>query len=690
LPLFAAGALVRFNPADPAVGPFPTDYLAVPDPAQKTGQRVNLPIPNCAPQDATCAVLALLNQTDGFNLLPRLAVRFTKRINPDTLRSGIFYAALDNLTQEEYGVTRDGQTMFINQVIYDPATETAYAKPDAMFDQHRRYALVVTDAVADSAGDPVAADPAYLACLAPAGQTPYCAALAQAVGRLAPQFAPHKIVSASIFTTLSATAWMESARGQLLATQPKAAAGPPAVFAVSDIAAFTIHQQTGVSPERFNDFTLPLSNPLFTGVGRVAFGSFQSPRFLNGQQIIPPQPSGMAVAAPAAADTIQYVVWLPGTPEPPAGYPVVIYGHGLGDSRFGGPTAVAPVLAQAGFATIAIDAVGHGFGLRSSVMLTTGGATVTIPAGGRGVDLDNDGAIGATEGCLVFTPAPAALRDCLRQTALDILQLTRVIAQGIDVDLNGTPDLDPEHIYYAGDSLGSLYGAIASALEPNLRASALTVGGGTVVDLTRWSPAYHELAAEVLRNLSPSLLNKGDTFDDNYVLRYQPAKVNNVAGAIEIQNWFELLEWLQAAGDPISFAPHLRSSTLPNMPIKPVLWQFARADRTVPNPANTALVRAANMRESTWIYRHDLARAAHPALPLDPHAYLLFFLDANSATVAAPGLDAVAISLDGQRQIASFFAADGAEIQNPNGLARLIFRGDVFENPASLPEDLGF
>ena len=52
----------------------------------------------------------------------------------------------------------------------------------------------------------------------------------------------------------------------------------------------------------------------------------------------------------------------PAGKKPPAGYPVVIFGHGFGDSRFGGPTAVAPTLANNGFAVIAINAVGHGFG----------------------------------------------------------------------------------------------------------------------------------------------------------------------------------------------------------------------------------------------------------------------------------------------------------------------------------------
>src|ERR1700722_9487294 len=44
----SAAVTVQFNPADPTVGPFPTDFLTVPDPNQKTGVRINMPLPDCS------------------------------------------------------------------------------------------------------------------------------------------------------------------------------------------------------------------------------------------------------------------------------------------------------------------------------------------------------------------------------------------------------------------------------------------------------------------------------------------------------------------------------------------------------------------------------------------------------------------------------------------------------------------
>jgi len=87
------------------------------------------------------------------------------------------------------------------------------------------------------------------------------------------------------------------------------------------------------------------------------------------------------LAVPAASNRVDFNALLPSTPKPAAGYPVVIFGHGFGDSRFGGPTAVAPALASAGFAGVAINAVGHGFGPLSTVTFhDKSGHSTTLPA----------------------------------------------------------------------------------------------------------------------------------------------------------------------------------------------------------------------------------------------------------------------------------------------------------------------
>jgi Bacterial Ig-like domain len=660
--------------------PFPSDSLTVADSLQKTGLRLNLAAADCAVQVTACREIALLNQSDGFSVRARAQVRFSGPIDPSTIPGGIFFLAVGDPS---------GQRITLDQAVFDPYTDTVYGKPASVLDQDRRYALIVTDAVTDLSGARVAADPAFTACLKSSDS--YCAALAAAVAGAGA--APRQVVGASVFTTMSATAWLEHARDVVSSTPPVLApAAPQSTFAIASLSTLVLHEQTGDNPARFSDVSLPVDSTLLAGLERVVIGSYQSPDFRRADQTIAPAPTAPALDPPANTNTVYFNALLPAAArKPAAGYPVVIFGHGFGDSRFGGPTAVAPALASAGFAVIAINAVGHGFGPLGTVTFTDkAGHAVTLPSGGRGVDLNGDGVIESNEGCALVTPIAYGTRDCFRQTVVDLMQLAHAIRLGLDLDGDGTPDLDAGRIYYAGQSLGAMYGTMFTAVEPDIRAAALNVGGGSTVDIARWSPAYRDFATSALGQRLPSLLNRRGGYDEDYVLPGQPPHVTTVPGAAAIQNAFENLEWLAMSGDPLAFAPHLAASPLAGAAARPVLVQFARADRTMPNPATTNLIKAAGLQSSTWEYRHDLARAKAPDLPLDPHPFLVLFASVGGGGIQLPGADAVAISIDAQEQVATFFAADGASIADPNILSPFFLGIRVFEKPSTLPADFGY
>ena len=548
-----------------------------------------------------------------------------------------------------------------------------------MLDQQRRYALVVTDAVRGLDGAPAEAEPAFADCLS--REEGYCGELRRAAAGIAPLLAPARIAGGSVFTTLSATAWLEAARRSLGGVPP--AVAPSGVLEFPDIVSVTLRRQTGVAPARFEDETLPaaLLNLIPVGVaepiGKIAFATFQSPRFTGPRFEIAPQPSAVA-AEPVAIESVAFHALLPSRPRPAGGYPVVIFGHGFTDSRFGGPTAAAPVMTAAGFAVVAINAYGHGSGPLSSVVVQRrNGQRLEIPAPGRGVDADGDGRIGDGEGCLILAPEqPIGLRDCLRQTAADLMQLVRAIRSGPDLDGDGRPDFDASRIYYAGMSLGAMYGALLGAAEPEIQGLALNVGGGPVVEIARLSDSFRKDVIQALAQLG--LLNRPGEFADEMPGRHEPVKIVRERGAVEIQEALARLEWLQAAGDPLSFAPHLAAATLPGVPARRVLWQLAKGDRTVPLSTQAALVRAANMRESAWLFRNDWAREAAPSLPENPHAFL-----ANLFS-----LPALPIALAAQQQMAAFFAS-GA-IPDPNPTVRPLYRRDLFEIPGPLSEELNY
>ena len=76
--LAAAVAVSLAAPAGALAAPslFPSDTLTVPDAGQITGKRLNLPLPDCDARRSDCEDVRLLNQLDGFDLDPRVAIGF--------------------------------------------------------------------------------------------------------------------------------------------------------------------------------------------------------------------------------------------------------------------------------------------------------------------------------------------------------------------------------------------------------------------------------------------------------------------------------------------------------------------------------------------------------------------------------------------------------------------------------------
>ena len=123
---------------------------------------------------------------------------------------------------------------------------------------------------------------------------------------------------------------------------------------------------------------------------------------------------------------------------------MAIFGHPNGAYKEDPSLSVASSMAARGIATIAINAVGHGFGPLGTLTVSQSvGGPVMFFAGGRGVDQDGDGTIGFNEGLTTAPPRDIVFfTDGIRQTAADLMQLVRVIEVGMDVDGDGQHDLD--------------------------------------------------------------------------------------------------------------------------------------------------------------------------------------------------------------------------------------------------------
>ncbi len=213
-------------------------------------------------------------------------------------------------------------------------------------------------------------------------------------------------------------------------------------------------------------------------LGAVFTGTFAAPDFRapNGRFVV--SATGVpTVSNPAMR--LPVTLALPRGPVPAAGFPVVIYAHGIGGQR-SDMLGIMNELARSGLATVAID--WSTFGQRATTLSgdVHSASTGTYRGSDGFADTTNGNPgefVGNFQDMIVF-------RDNLRQSALEVVQLRRLLANpsldlsAVAAEYGGTaPRLDGQHIAYVGGSLGGIIGTLVASVEPAINPFVLNVAG---------------------------------------------------------------------------------------------------------------------------------------------------------------------------------------------------------------------
>lgn len=590
---------------------FPTDALTVADPSQATGRRMNLPQPNCTTHVSRCNEVALINELDGFDLIPRVVVQL------DAAPSG----ALEEIfTPDVLGVrpAGGGDVVGLIRLVFDPATMRLHGEP------------------ADQLAEATAHEVVYKGAVTP-------------------------------FTTMAATAGLVQMRQQLDSGAAYDAAGIAAddrglsftqgetrtVFPANQVATITRYNETVPGGELASEVVL---NTAVAGAATYAFGSFLSPSWLSPDRSIAAAPTGGAGPAVTGLEQVGVTLILPSGTPPEGGWPVAIFGPGITRSKYDLFLA-ADENAAAGLATMSFDPVGHAYGAGSEVgvQLTSSPDEVRFSGFGRGIDLNNDGAVTNQEGVQsLLAPHPKStvgLRDGLRQTAADLGALVRAIQRGADVDGDGTADLSTTAIAVYAQSLGGIYSTMATGADPEIEVAVLNVPGGAILDIARVSPAFRNVVGDLVRDRVPGLLNGGiDGFSEELPLIGEPAVDAPGPGAMALQELLYEANWIARPGSPEAFAPLIRSEPFPSTDgAQQVLFQYAHGDQTVTNPSSFRLARAFGDDTRVALYRNDLTLTQGT----NPHGFLL------DPTVQGRN--------QAQMQVVDFITSRGATLSDPDG-----------------------
>ena len=702
-----------YDLSTPAASPFPSDHFTVPDPDQSTGRRVALPMPaDCDVARSECDDITVLNELDGFNQHPRVSIPFDGDVDPASVTSEtIFIVSVPDFDEETWLSTRpEVDIIRLAQIVWDPETRTLHARSDEALQEHTRYAIVVTRGVRDANGRPIGPSESFLNyrhLLATSGDPQliwYRHELIQAehAARIA-GVQRQNLAALSPFHTQSSTFLARRIHDDIFAAAAPAPAdfnigpgGTRAVYSLADIASVTFNQQTTTGPAlTATAGNLNLLRFVPGAVDRLAFGRYESPAYrVHPGEYIPTVATRHGQPVQQSVETIYFNLYLPSGPMPPGGWPVTIVGHGSGlHKNFMAPSDTS-YLASHGVAWLMINTAGHGFGPLSTLRFAfTDGTTAVLPAGGRSVDQDGDGQIALNEG---FQATDLhRLRDQhdgYIQTAADLMQLVRVIQVGIDVDGDGHRDLDPDHITYWGWSIGSNYGMAFFATTPEVRAAVFSTIGATTLEHRRLSTVGRPEVGRMLARRTPSLLNSdhgltaidgvpvpAPFFNENQPLRNEPPLTNTVPGAMKIQEVLERYAWAGRNASAAAYAPLIRMRLPKDQLERPVLIQFARADRRHQNPGTSEVVRISGLQDRTWLFRHDLF---FPTMPTE-YQPLTVAKDAHNFWCAlgqAPWRPAV---IGAQEQASAFLASDGLVTIHPAPLG-------FWEIPKVLPDDLGY
>jgi Bacterial virulence factor lipase N-terminal len=522
-----AAALFSADPLNPA-NPFPSDRL-LDDTGHVhvTGSLVGADLPptsqfNVA-RNLANTIADQLTALTGFSTYAPIRVKVNRAVtiageNPD----GVLVLQLDDLSV--------APPIMVKAVTPDISGDYAIEiYPVVPLQPKTRYVYVVTRAVHDDAGDPLQPSPDLTAALA--ATTPWRTTLDPVLTYLHDQRGINldDIVAIDFFTTQPITDDLIAIK-DLFATGKLQPADP--VFENSPVPGLA----TGIFPEGTPQFTDLIGSSTSTNVSAVAIGSFDSYDFRSADGVF--DATLLSGQVTPGVNHLDFYMTIPKAPAPPGGYPITIFGHGLGGSGRN-VIFVSQLVGDAPMMAIAISDVSHG--LRGDVS--------------NFFDLNNG----------------FVTRENFRQTVADYLQLERMVRHATVPPFD---QVNKDRINYMGVSLGGIMGTLYMGVEPDVRVGMLSVPGGGLPNI---------LQSHDIGNLLDPLIS---------LTAHIP--LDNPLFPVFLYRFEQLSQWFVDPADPINTAPYVvdPARRLEGVPPKLILMHEGIVDNTVPNATTDALALA--------------------------------------------------------------------------------------------------
>ncbi len=315
-------------------------------------------------------------------------------------------------------------------------------------------------------------------------------------------------------------------------------------------------------------------------VDTVVSGTYSSLDFID--------PVTLRAGAPRTGE-VPFILTVPPAPADGGPIPVVVFGHGLITAKELA-YLIADQLAQAGFATFAIDLPMHG---ERTVCLVDAHCALFQTCGADHQCKDSHGAPGslaegdspweggphiplATGEAFVLVDDLVASRDHFLQGMVDLRQGLRLLGAGGLDGVAGDDVFAHDHFGWLGISLGGIFGAAMSGSTTAIDDFVLNVPGADLVVTLEDST--------VLSPLLDAELNK-----------------RNIArGSDAFADFEDVAHLLLDPVDPLNLAPRATVDCPADWQHKRVILQMADTDLVVPNAATRALSAAMHVGISEY------------------------------------------------------------------------------------------
>lgn len=514
----------RFDPSTSVI-PFPTNLLL----SGTTDLTLNIPV---ADANNYADPKVAMNALDGFGTVSPWTTSFSTPPRISTLIAGqtvrMFQVTLTGPGGGVTGITRELQpnTDFVVALASSDATgRTLAIVPTKPLQQLTSYMAVLTNGISDASGNDATPDQTYFLtkrttalCVNGVSQEPLLPAASacaleplrqlvnsQEAAAAAAGIARDRIVLSWVATTQGITPVMQ-------AVQSRSAQGSPAATAVASTGMTLASLGAGLPPVA-DIYIGTIDLPYYLGVPSQSAPTAALTQFWRAAPgaYVPPfagalNPTSTFVTFanpfPVATSTqkVPLVLTVPnansGRTKPAAGWPIVIFQHGITRDRTDA-FAIAATMAAQGHAVIAIDAPLHGITNTASPLYIGNTPFASLGARERTFNMDlfnnqtgasgPDGVIDSSGNAFINLSSLLTSRDNVRQAVADLITLAGAIPSMRYASAN---DFDGSRISFVGQSLGGIIGTTFMAVEPSVNTAVLSAPGGGIARLLEASPTF--------------------------------------------------------------------------------------------------------------------------------------------------------------------------------------------------------